>query len=292
MRNTTRLFVGLLTATALAACSDSSGPSTTPLSADNAQEVGAAVASSVELAVGALAPMAPDFTGGFPLFSISGRSLRGGLSFAPRLIPSGCPAVGDLTDSDGDGVPDNATWTFTAANCTETDIEGNKTVTTGTVVVSDPGLTPGYNLAFNAFTTKYYEGGATTPTIQLALNGSWALRGTSDALSLDQDYSFVLSYAGQGVTLDNDLQVDFTATGGPIAWGEPLPDGTLFIDGAWHIASSQENHALTLETTTPLSYDDACGGIVAGVMEAQGNNGSVQVTWNACQDYTSTFVPN
>lgn len=294
MRNTSRLLAGaLLAATAgLGACSDSSGPTNDPLSASNAAEVGAAVASSADLAVAAVNPMIPTFGGGFPLFSTGGRSLGGGLTFAPPASPpENCPSPSDLTDTDGDGIPDSAVWTFTAADCTETDIDGNRNVVTGSVTISDPGLTVGYDLGLNALTMQYYESGEANPTLQLVLDGDWSLRATSAAISGAQDYTFSLTVQGERVTLANDLTVDFTAANGSnISWGVPLPDGTLEIDGAWRVSTSRESHSLTLTTITPLSYDDACGGIVAGVLDAHGDGGTVRVTWTACGTHTETFI--
>ena len=292
MRNPSRHLAGalLLAAAGLGACSDSSGPSTDPLTARNAQSVGAAAASTADLALAAIQPAVPNFAGGFPLFFANGRSIAGGLTFSPPGVIPDCPAASDQTDTDGDGVPDNATWTFSAANCTETDIEGNSRVVIGTVVVSDPGLTAGYDLHLNDLTGSYYQNGETAPLLQLVLDGDWALRGTSESLLLDQAYDFALTVQDERVTLANDLGVTFDATGGPIAWGAPLPDGTLTIAGDWLVASSRERYQLVLATLQPLVYDDACGGFVGGVLQATGNGGEVQTTWTACGVHTTTFI--
>jgi len=295
MRNTSRLLTGaILAATVgLGACSDSSGPTATPLSASNAAEVGDAVASTASLALAGIQPSVPTFGTGFPLFA-RGRSIDGGLTFAPPAAPpENCATSSDLTDTDGDGVPDNAVWTFTAANCTDTDVDGNRTVVTGSVAIADPGLTAGYDLGLNALTMQYYESGALSPLLQLVLDGDWSLRGTSEAITGDQNYTFALTVQGQRVTLANDLAVAFTATSGSsIAWGAPLPNGTISIDGAWRVSSSRETHSLTLLTATPLAYDDGCQGVVAGVLDAYGTGGAVRVTWTACDTYTAVFLPN
>jgi hypothetical protein len=212
------------------------------------------------------------------------------VTFSPPGVIPDCPAASDQTDTDGDGVPDNATWTFSAANCTETDIEGNSNVVIGTVVISDPGLTAGYDLHLNDLTGSYYQNGETAPLLQLAMDGDWALRGTSESLLLDQAYDFALTVQDERVTLANDLAVAFDATGGPIAWGASLPDGTLTIAGDWLVASSRERYHLTLATLEPLVYDDACGGFVGGVLQATGDGGEVQTTWTACGVHTSTFI--
>ena len=162
---------------------------------------------------------------------------------------------------------------------------------TGTVVVTDPGLTAGYDLHLNDLTAKFYQTGASTPIVQLIMDGSWATRGTSDALSLDQNYNFVLTVNGERASLANDLTVSFTSGGNPISAGVPLPDGTININGAWRVSSARENHALELTTITPLVYDDACGGIVAGVLDARGTGGNVRVTWTACGTHTDVYLP-
>ena len=293
MRNTSRLLAGALLTAALSlgACSDSSGPSTDPLTAQNAQSIGAAAASTADLAVRALTPSVPQFGSGFPMFFGQGRTLVAGPGISLADSMPNCPMPSSLTDSDHDGVPDNTTWTFTAFNCTQTDIEGNRSVVTGSVMVSDPGLTAGYNLSLDHLTGAYYQSGAATPLLELVMNGDWALRGTSDVLTLDQKYDFALTVQSEQVTLTNDLGVSFAAANGAaIAWGAPLPDGTIDINGAWRVASSRETHALDLTTIAPLVYDDACGGIVAGVLDAQGTGGRVRVTWTACGIHTSTLT--
>ena len=293
MPNRTHALTGLLLAATvgLGACNNDPGPTTDPLTAQNAQTVGAAAASTADLALGALNPAVPDFGGGFPLFFANGRSIGGGISFAPPDSLPNCPAASNLTDTDSDGVPDNATWTFSAADCTQTDIEGNRSVVTGSVMVSDPGLTAGYNLSLNQLTGAYYQSGAATPLLELAMNGTWALRGTSDALSLDQNYNFALTVQNEEVTLTNDLGVTFTAANGTaISWGVPLPDGTLAIQGEWQVDARQESHHLVLYTLQPLVYDDACGGFTSGALQATGEGGAVTVTWTACGVHTSTFT--
>ena len=295
MRNTSRLLTGaILAATVgLGACSDSSGPTNIPLSASNAAQVGDAVASTTDLALLGVQPSVPNFGIGLPLFA-NGRAITGGLTFAPPAAPpESCASASDLTDTDGDGVPDNAVWTFTAANCTDTDVEGNRSVVTGSVAIADPGLTAGYDLQLNSLTSQFFRSGDLTPFVQLIMDGDWSLRGTSDAITADQNYTYVLSVQNERVSLANDLAVAFTAASGTsIAWGVPLPNGTISIDGAWRVSSSRETHSLTLVTATPLSYDDTCQGVVAGILDAYGTGGAVRVTWTGCGTYDAVFLPN
>lgn len=279
----------------LAACDSSpTAPATNPLSAQNAQTIGAAAASTADLALLAVNPMVPTFGDGFPLLFAAGRPLAPGLALSPPAgaPPEGCPAASSLTDTDGDGVPDNATWTYTSELCSEVDEDGNRSVVTGSIGLSDPGLTAGYDLVFDDLTAAYFEAGATTPIAHLRLNGQWGLRGTSEALTLDQEYTFALTLDGQTAALANTLEVAFDATADNIAWGVPLPDGALSIDGTWLVSAGERAYNLTLHTLTPLDYDDACGGLVGGVLQAVGNGGSVTITWTACGVYTAAFVEN
>lgn len=286
--------VALACTIGLAGCSDNTNPGTDPLTAQNAQSVGAAAASTADLALLAINPMVPTFGDGFPLLFAAGRPLAPRLGFAPPAgaPPEGCPAASSLTDTDGDGVPDDATWTYTRELCTETDIEGNSTVITGSVGLSDPGLTAGYDIDLNSLTADYFEAGASTPLARLRLDGQWGLRGTSDALSLAQHYNFALTVGSHSAVLANTLDVAFDAAADNIAWGVPLPDGTLSIDGAWQVDADDQSHHLVLYTLTPLAYDDACGGFVGGALQAAGEGGAVTITWTACGVHTSVFVPN
>lgn len=294
MTRSTRRLLGLaLAAGALAACSDDTGPNYTPITAADAASIGAAAASTADLAVAAISPGVPDFSTGLLPFLAVGRQLPGGLALSPPDSLPNCPAAADTADTDGDGVPDDATWVFNAGDCTRTDIEGNASVVTGAVGVSDPGLTPGYNLNIQALSARYFETGHTDPSLQLDLDGMWALRGTSDALSLDQNYRFALMVLGESATLTNDLQVDFAAAEGTaIAWGAPLPDGLLAINGNWEVTGRDETRRLTLTTIEPLVYDDTCGGLTGGVLMAAGSGGQVVVTWTGCQLHTAEFVGN
>ena len=286
--------VALACTLGLAACNDNTDPGTDPLTAQNAQAVGDAAASTADLALLAVNPSVPTFGSGFPLLFAAGRPLAPRLGFSPPAgsIPDGCPAASSLTDTDGDGVPDDATWTYTAELCTETDEAGNRSVITGSVGLSDPGLTAGYNLDMNSLTASYYESGATVPAARLGMDGQWALRGTSDALSLDQHYNVALTVGSHSAVLANTLEVAFDAAADNIAWGVPLPDGTLSIDGAWQVDADDQSHHLVLYTLTPLTYDDACGGFVGGAIQAAGEGGAVTVTWTACGIHTAEFVPN
>lgn len=290
MSSASRRLLGLLLATAaLGACSDDTGPQDTPITAQDAATIGAAAASTADLALVAIAPGVPDFSTGFLPFLAVGRRVPG-LHLAPPDSLPNCPAAADATDTDGDGVPDDATWTFNAADCTRTDLEGNSSVVTGAVGISDPGLTPGYDLSIQALSARFYQSGDPDPALQLDLDGTWGLRGTSDALSLDQNYQFALTVLGESATLTNDLQVEFAAAEGTaIAWGVPLPDGLLTINGNWEVAADGEAHHLALTTMEPLVYDDACGGITGGVLLAAGTGGQVVITWTGCQVHTAEF---
>lgn len=292
MSSASRRLLGLLLATAaLGACSDDTGPQDTPITAQDAATIGAAAASTADLALVAIAPGVPDFSTGFLPFLAVGRRVPG-LHLAPPDSLPNCPAAADATDTDGDGVPDDATWTFNAADCTRTDLEGNSSVVTGAVGISDPGLTPGYDLSIQALSARFYQSGDPDPALQLDLDGTWGLRGTSDALTLDQHYNFALTFDGHTTVLANTLDVAFDAAAGDIAWGVPLPDGTLSIDGQWQVTAADRAYQLVLNTLTPLAYDDACGGFVGGALQAFGDGGMVTVTWTACGVYTTEFVPD
>ena len=177
---TLRLFaVSLAGMVAVAACGGDSGPAaSTTVSSVQAAVLGAEASGQVGDIAAGLASF--DFSGGsLGGGAFSRKALRGRMTTLERVVPAryrgqlamlrrdlgGCdPAVaGDTTDSDGDGIENNATYTFTAANCFYQDTLGNGFAVTGSVSVQDTdgGATLfGFAIDFNHLKVLFYSDSA------------------------------------------------------------------------------------------------------------------------------------
>lgn len=284
---------------ALAACGDDSTSPNDPITVDDAQNIGETSAALADLAVTGLESASLDVSGGFPgtLFAIARVTPPDVRLGAPmlsmgRTIPVGCPDISALTDSDGDGIPDDAVLTFTAADCTTTYEDGAREVVTGIIRLQDPGTTPGYDLTYDGWRVRYYDTGETSPSAEVLINGHWVLLGTTTSRTLAQQTDIRLVFDGQTLNLTSDLDAGFTATEpGTLAWNQPLPDGSIQFDGRWTVESPQGDFALDVETLAPLHFGPACPGITGGELLAVGSDGgSVDVSWTSCGVYTASFV--
>jgi hypothetical protein len=286
-------------ALALAACGDDSSGPNDQITPDDAQNIGETSAALADEAVTGLNATFLNVSNGYPgaLGSV-GRLVPPGIRLGTpnfsmgRTIPDGCPDISSLTDSDGDGIPDDAVLTFTAADCTTTYEDGAREVVTGVIRLQDPGTTPGYDLTYDTWRVRYYEPEETSPALSIVVDGHWLLQGTTTSRTLSQQTDISVSANGQSVTLTSDVEAGFTATEpGSLAWNQPLPDGSMQFAGEWTIESPQGDFALDVETLAPLHYDPACFGITGGELLAVGSNGgSVDVTWAGCGVYTAAFV--
>lgn len=210
-------------------------------------------------------------------------SVRG---FTP---PAPCPSVDDLTDADGDGVPDDATFTFIQADCTN-----GAFYVSGTIHLVDPSPTAvGYSGTFANFLV--HEVGQGSDFAQIKLNGTHGVLGTPTTVTLAENITTRVDAEGNGQTLQgslaNNWSIQFDAgQGQTIVMDDVLPDGDLSIQGNFVYDVNGRRFAMTVRTQTPLTYDSSCAGQVhpftGGELRAHlgGPNGQVyvQVTYTAC----------
>jgi hypothetical protein len=286
-------FMAALVVLGLAACSeDKQGPNTVVLTEQNAPAIASLSVGLVETSLEGLTIEAFDFS------DFGGVSLAAGrlLSPAPDLSLSnfaldGCPSFtpDPPIDTDQDGVPDNALFTFDPQFCTTTDQTGTSVVT-GSVRVSDPAsATIGFDLDINALRFAFTSA-TSSDNLALSMDGTRSLRGSSSLLTLDEDFSLGVEAGGQVVSLDAGHSVSFMAeTPSSIVFDGPLPNGTLDLSGDFQVVAPDGFFSLVLTTPVPLTYDASCGfdgDVVAGVLRAavssQQGAAAVQVTLNGC----------
>ena len=291
-----KMVAGLGLALGAAACSDS-GPETAQLTAANSTVVAAAALQAMDLSLDGLDSDAIDITGfgggfGAPVLA----AIHPNGVPAAFNAPDGCPSFtpDPPVDSDGDGVPDNALFTFDPQFCTLQG-EGGTMIVTGSVRVSDPAsVTIGADLAFNEVTFAQFEDGSTEPLFGLIYDGTRSLRGQPTSITLDENFSVFVQAGGQQAGFSNDASLSFTATGGAtIDFDLDLPNGDVDWNGTFSAQSPEGFFVLMIETVQTLSYDAAClnpengeGSIVAGVLRLAASSsdgaGVVQITFNGC----------
>ncbi|NNG15186.1 MAG: hypothetical protein HKM89_01810 [Gemmatimonadales bacterium] len=288
-----RGLMAALVVLGLAACGeDKQGPNSVALTEQNAPAIGSLAVGLVETSLEGLTIDAFDFS------DFGGVSLAAGrlITPAPHLSLSsfaldGCPSFSPdpPIDTDQDGVPDNALFTFDPQFCTTTDQTGTGVIT-GSVRVSDPvSAAIGFDLDINALRFAFTSA-SSSETLTLSMDGTRSLRGSSSLLTLDEDFSLGVEAGGQSVDLDAAHSVSFTAeTPASIVFDGPLPNGTLDLSGNFQVVAPDGFFSLVLNTPVPLTYDASCGfegDVVAGVLRAAASSqqgaAAVEVTLNGC----------
>jgi len=226
--------------------------------------------------------------GGFFAPRFQGLARWAAPSLAPNLISRACnPAVDDPTDTDQDGVPDDATFTFSQANCTT----GNFYIT-GLVNISDIQAAVGYDATFTGFLAHVSSANGDFFAVQL--DGTHSVAGTSTTGTLTENLiTSVSGKSGSQVvdgTLTNNWTLQFDAAiGQTIVMDAGLPDGDFDINGNFVYNINGERFAFSVRTQTPLTFDSACvlpNPFSAGELRAHlgGPNGTVyvKVTYTGC----------
>lgn len=211
---------------------------------------------------------------------------------AASVVAVPCVSPSSAADSDGDGVPDDATFLFTAPPCRFTGWRGGTLDIVGSLRIQDPSSTSagfGYEATLTGLRTRFTS--ADTKVIyDVTRNGTRALSGSVNGLLLTADLQVIRTFAGHpDAAIDKQWSLNFTPAT-PLQINAPLPSGSLDIAGTMDWTRGTEHFVLTVTTPTPLQYDAGCTDTVqrigAGVMQASGTfgdmDGIVRVTWQGC----------
>jgi len=310
-RNLRLCVIGLAATLALGACGGGGGGSkSTTISSAEAAVVGEVAASQIN-----------GMTSGLVNFNSGSGSLGGGF-FAPasatgklldgvmRAIPSpahrvaftrlrqdpNCtPAVDDETDTDQDGVPDNATYTF---NCSYTDLQdGSSFTVTGAVNLQDSrDVASGFGFAISLNTFKFaltFPGQNGPTTTEVVVNGLYNADVLSSNASAGQNVSFVFRVNNRRVFLSSwNWNIGFTPNGTIDFGAEDMPPGEFSLNGNFvfqgDAGQNAGDWAFSLNSTSPLVYDGTCSleppfasGQIDGAIVARSSVGFT-VTYTGC----------
>jgi hypothetical protein len=270
-----------VTALSIAACGDSLSTGNAGPGDEITSDIGVTARDEVEAAVSALTLQSALDPIGTTQASASPTAFA-----SPPCVTSSSPE-----DSDGDGVPDDAIYLFTAPPCRFTGWRGGTLDIVGQLRIQDPAPSQagfGYEATLTGLRTLFIIGD--NNLIDVRRNGARVLSGSVSSLLLSTDLQLQRSFAGKpDAAVDQQWTVTFTP-GGPLQINLPLPSGALNIAGTFNWNRGTEDFFLTVTTPTLLHYNAGCTDTVqridAGELHATGvfddMEGSVRVRWTEC----------
>jgi hypothetical protein len=292
---TTGSTLAAILVVSLSGCSDSTNPSGgAEITAAEANDIGEAVADEVDQALGALT------VEGVAAGEIAGQSAA--LHSMAGFTPPGtsCATVSSSEDTDGDGAPDLATYTFALPACSWTGFRGGTLEITGSVDISDPTPTD-FDFAYQATLHDLmfkFTGPQGNLSFTAVRNGTRVLTGNASGLALSNNITVDRTFpVRQPASVSHNLLLTFTpAQGEALALGQPLPDGTFEKSGTFTWTRGNTTRTFAVTTVEPLVWDASCTTdrkIASGEIHATlGNGGYVKTVWTGCGvDPTRTFVP-
>ena len=310
MRPLSRFAFVFMLGTFVAGCaSDSTAPSSHALSDADATRIGAQLsrdlaASMSVLAAGGNARAIASTRGAATHVAAAFSRVSSESQSNTDLTPS-CPMLDNTIDSDGDGVPDDATATFALPECRG--ITANDTTDiTGAIHITDPVASPppdpaafGFTAVLSNFTVHF---GAADPGASFieTRNGSEGLLFAPAGLQQAHHMSIVRQDSGGTTVVTEHLQAAFAPVQGSVLVpGRALPNGELVATGesSWqHGGTAAE---MEIATAVPLAYDASCasgaptpfraGEVHARAASADGQ-ALVRIVFTNCQAPAITLV--
>ena len=304
------LLAALITAFGSSACGNSTGvdpDGAVTLSAAEVVDIGDTFEDEADLSFGALF-----HRGTLGWFDLSLSNLKA--LFPPGTRPHlptpliACLSVSPLPpeDPDADGIPTELTAMFGEDDCSFSNRGGGASFAlTGTFRLSDPFPdVAGYDLdeTFEDFGHAHTSGNGSR-SFQATRNGSRSVRQSgNDLTAAEQLTSVWTGTLGPEKTVMSDWTVEFTGDAA-IVFGDPLPSGSIMVDGAWSVIRGSQARDFIVSTVAPLVYDATCAAkrpsrrIASGELHAELMVdgvllGTLSVVWNGCDTApTRQFTP-
>jgi hypothetical protein len=206
--------------------------------------------------------------------------------------PDPCVVSSTPADSDGDGVPDDASYLFTAPPCQFEGWRGGTIDLVGQLLIRDP-LPASAGFGYDATLTvlrSRYTNAAKDAIYDVERNGTRTLSGSVAELLLTSNLQLKRTFVGKpDANVDQQWTVDY-APATALQINGPVTSGTLDISGTMNWTRGTEQAALVVTTPTPLEYDASCTDTVQriknGELHAAGDFGErvgfVRIRWTAC----------
>lgn len=246
---------------------------------------------------GPIIPVPPDpYPVGMPapvaarLASVPGGMLALKVFASPDCLPD---VAGLGTDTDSDGIPDDATVTYSVANCTVYDsATGDGYLGRGSYRIRDTNDDLyGFRMEMTDISVRDYDGAS-----GISNDARFTITETARTTTTSGTYHLVLDGASSSGGPDFytaqafrwDITEGFVPVG-TIAAGGPLPDGTLSMSGTVDF-TLLENDAparvvMQIVTQTPMVYDSDCGSFTSGSYETRlvgSPTEGIHVVYSAC----------
>lgn len=227
-----------------------------------------------------------------------GESVQSNLRAKPACVTV---TPSPLVDTDSDGVPDTATYTF---DCSKASLLFSSSKT-GTLQVSDLSSDAGvwgFNSTINL--TESRTNLTTGKTVSEVRKGSRSPRKTADQVVQSHNITVTRSVTDQPTaTITNLWNYTFNASlAGSIVMGQPLPAGTAVLAGNWSFSRDGKNRTYSVSTISPLQFDPNCtedlkivDGKIRATLANNSGEGFIEITYNACgtaPTITKSFTPS
>lgn len=284
----TRGMVLAVTAAVIVGCGDDLSTANSALPNGATEDIGSTARDEVEAALSALTlPSSLD-----PL----------GTAQAPTAYAIPCVTPTTPADSDGDGVPDDAVYFFTAPPCRFTGWRGGTLEFVGQLRIQDPAPLAagfGYEGTLTNLLTRFTSADGRI-IYDVRRNGTRVLSGSVSSLILSTDLQLIRTFIGKSdAAVDQQWTLSYTPSSS-LQINAPVPSGTLDIAGTLDWTRAAEHYVLTVTTPAPLHYNADCADTVqridAGEMRLtgtfNGTDGAVLVRWSECgQEPSFSFDP-
>lgn len=186
-----------------------------------------------------------------------------GLPSQPGMrLADSCPTIDNDADLDGDGVPDDALFTFAGEACTVFIDSVGTFYQSGSIHIVDTGDEPGYHLTYDHFRIRRDNFASSDYSIT-EVNGTYDVTATTSSATLVEALSITTEERAGGATVTGNMTFNWTANflasdNGFVDLSIPLPDGTLAVQGSMGWSQAKTSFPFTISTTQTLSYDSGC----------------------------------